>query len=82
MKDGKIIETKTYHEDDKLIELEEEIDEEEAENQKRELDVHDLNLEKLDQTEKDYLTSYLEKVHEEAKSKLKGFKRDNIIKTI
>lgn len=79
MKDGEIISEKIIHEDQDLIDLEKEINQDEVESKNfREIDVHNLNVEKLDEKEQSDLLFYLNKVHDENKDILANYKVRNI----
>lgn len=79
MKNGQFVSEENFHEDQDLIDLEKEINQEEVKtNQFRELDVHDLNVDQLDEKEQSDLMYYLNKVHDENKQALNNYKVRNI----
>lgn len=74
--DGNIVSENTIREDQDLIKLEKEINQEEVKTQNyREIDVHDLNVDDLDEQEIDSLTHYLQKVQEQNKEVLSKYQK-------
>lgn len=81
-KDGNVVSENTIKEDQDLIELEKEINQEEVKSQNyREIDVHDLNVDDLDEQEVDSLTHYLQKVQEQNKDVLSKYQK-RVIPTV